>query len=58
MKEVEYEVINCKKCSLWKTRNKPLVGDGSVDAEILVIGESPGYNEDKVGKAFVGGAGN
>ena len=51
------EINNCRKCDLWKTRNKPLVGDGSVNAEILVIGESPGYYEDLQGKAFVGEAG-
>ena len=57
MEELSIEINNCKKCNLWKTRNNPLVGDGSVGAEILVIGESPGYNEDKVGRAFVGEAG-
>lgn len=57
MKKIEKEIKNCKKCELWKTRNKPLVGDGSVDADILVIGESPGYYEDLKNKAFVGEAG-
>jgi uracil-DNA glycosylase family 4 len=57
MEELSKEIHTCKKCSLWKTRNKPLVGDGSIDAEILVVGESPGYNEDKIGRAFVGEAG-
>jgi len=51
------EIGECKGCELWKTRNKPLVGDGSVNAEILFVGESPGYNEDIVGRAFVGEAG-
>jgi len=51
------EINNCKKCDLWRTRNKPLVGDGSINAEILVIGESPGYYEDLQGRAFVGEAG-
>ena len=37
------EINNCKKCDLWKTRNKPLVGDGSINAEIMIVGESPGY---------------
>lgn len=55
--ELSTEINNCKKCNLWKTRNEPLVGDGSVDAGILVVGESPGYNEDKIGRAFVGEAG-
>ena len=57
LKKIEQEVRNCKKCGLWRTRNKPLVGDGPVNAEILVVGESPGYYEDLEGKAFVGEAG-
>ena len=57
IKELSIDINNCKKCSLWKTRNKPLVGDGLVDADVLVVGESPGYNEDLQGKAFVGEAG-
>ena len=57
MEELSIDVDSCKKCELWKTRNKPLVGDGSVNANIAVIGESPGYNEDIQGRAFVGEAG-
>ena len=57
IEELSKEINDCKKCELWKTRNKPLVGDGSVDAKILVVGESPGYNEDIQGRAFVGEAG-
>jgi len=57
MQELNKEINSCKKCELWKTRNKPLVGDGPVNAKILVIGESPGYNEDLQGRAFVGEAG-
>ena len=57
MESLSIEINNCKKCDLWKTRNKPLVGDGSVKSKILVIGESPGYYEDLQGKAFVGEAG-
>ncbi len=57
MDELSIEINNCKKCDLHKTRNKPLVGDGPFDTEILIIGESPGYNEDLQGKAFVGEAG-
>ena len=57
IEELSREINSCKKCELWKTRNKPLIGDGSVDAKILMIGESPGYNEDIQGRAFVGDAG-
>ncbi len=57
MQELGERVENCKRCELWKTRNKPLVGDGDIDAKIVVVGESPGYNEDLQGKAFVGESG-
>ena len=57
MEELSVEINSCKKCELSKTRNRPLVGDGSVDTNILVVGESPGYNEDLQGKAFVGESG-
>jgi len=60
MKELQLlkeEILNCKKCSLWKTRNNPVLGEGSPDAHIMFIGEAPGFNEDKQGKPFVGQAG-
>ncbi len=57
MNSLAEEIKECKKCDLYKTRNKPLVGDGSGDVEILVIGESPGYYEDLQGRAFVGESG-
>ena len=50
-------VENCRKCSLWKTRKKPVVGEGSTDTDILFVGEAPGYNEDIQGRPFVGKAG-
>jgi len=57
LKKIEQEIINCKKCDLYKTRKKPVVGQGSFNAEILFIGEAPGFNEDEQGKPFVGAAG-
>jgi uracil-DNA glycosylase family 4 len=50
-------VENCKKCILHKTRNKPVLDKGSLDAKLMLIGEAPGYNEDKKGLPFVGKAG-
>jgi len=51
------EVLNCKKCNLYKTRTNPVIGAGSLNSEIMFIGEAPGFNEDKQGKPFVGQAG-
>ncbi|KPK32944.1 MAG: hypothetical protein AMS24_02620 [Chlamydiae bacterium SM23_39] len=57
MQKLMKEIQECKKCFLWKTRNIPLIGDGNIDANIMFIGEAPGYYEDLKGKAFVGNAG-
>ncbi len=57
MQGLSVEINNCKKCELWKTRTNPVIGEGSVDARIMFIGEAPGYNEDKTGHPFCGAAG-
>jgi len=51
------EVKDCQKCSLWKTRTQTVFGVGNENAEILLVGEAPGYYEDKQGEPFVGAAG-
>ena len=57
LKELEEEVKQCKKCDLWKTRTNAVFGAGNPDADLLFIGEAPGYNEDIQGEPFVGRAG-
>ncbi|HEC95861.1 MAG TPA: uracil-DNA glycosylase, partial [Euryarchaeota archaeon] len=44
------EIKNCKRCNLWKTRNNIVIGEGSLNADIMFIGEAPGYYEDKQGR--------
>ena len=51
------EVTDCTKCSLSSTRNKVVFGGGNPDAEIFVIAEGPGYEEDLQGIPFVGKSG-
>jgi uracil-DNA glycosylase family 4 len=57
IKKLMLSVENCRKCDLWKTRKKPVFGEGSIDTDVLFIGEAPGYNEDLQGRPFVGKAG-
>ncbi|OYT41863.1 uracil-DNA glycosylase [Candidatus Pacearchaeota archaeon ex4484_26] len=57
MKELEKKVRDCHACELWETRTHALLGEGSLDAEIMFIAEAPGYNEDLQGKHFIGKAG-
>jgi DNA polymerase len=47
----------CQACDLWKTGTQTVFGDGDEQAEILFIGEQPGDQEDRLGKPFVGPAG-
>ncbi len=51
-------ISTCEKCSLSQGRNKSVPGDGSLDADIMFIGEGPGFHEDRQGLPFVGPAGN
>lgn len=50
-------ICNCQKCPLGKTRNKFVFGVGDPNADLLVIGEAPGADEDAKGEPFVGRAG-
>lgn len=57
MDEIIKEILACRKCELWRNRRNPVPGEGNLDAEIMFIGEAPGYWEDVKGKPFVGAAG-
>jgi len=48
----------CRKCPLGKTRTNLVFGEGSPDADLMFIGEGPGYYEDQQGRPFVGRAGD
>ena len=50
-------IENCEKCNLSLTRNKFVFGSGDPDADLLLIGEAPGEEEDYKGEPFVGNAG-
>jgi uracil-DNA glycosylase family protein len=47
----------CKACPLWKTGTQTVFGEGAAKAEVMLVGEQPGDQEDKQGKPFVGPAG-
>jgi DNA polymerase len=51
------EIADCRKCPLGKTRTRFVFGTGNEDADIMFIGEAPGYDEDQQGIPFVGRAG-
>jgi DNA polymerase len=51
------EIRACQGCELAKYRTKVVPGEGAEDAELLLIGEAPGWHEDQQGRPFVGPAG-
>ncbi len=52
-----YEIIDCQKCELANNRTRLVFGGGNPDSKIMLIGEAPGFYEDREGKPFVGKAG-
>ena len=54
---LEGACLSCKKCRLWETRTSVVIGDGNRNADIMLIGEGPGQQEDLSGVPFVGPAG-
>lgn len=48
---------NCQGCALHKERRQTVFGYGNPDAQIMIVGEAPGENEDRQGLPFVGQAG-
>ena len=51
------EVSECTKCDLCQSRTQTVFSDGSPTADLVFVGEAPGYNEDQQGVPFVGRAG-
>lgn len=55
--EFNKQINTCQLCGLAETRNKFVFGDGNPNADLMLIGEAPGAEEDKSGIPFVGRAG-
>ena len=51
------KIAKCDDCRLCKQRKRAVPGEGREDAEIMFIGEAPGWHEDQQGRPFVGPAG-
>ena len=51
------QIAVCPKCALSKTRTRAVPGEGNPDADIVFIGEGPGFHEDQQARPFVGAAG-
>ena len=55
--KIAEEVSVCTKCALHQGRKKSVPGEGPANAEIMFIGEGPGFHENEQGRPFVGAAG-
>lgn len=55
--DLEDEAAGCQKCGLSENRTQVVFADGTAEADIFVIGEAPGAQEDEQGLPFVGKAG-
>ena len=57
LSELYKEIALCQQCEIAKYRTKVVPGEGAEDANIMFIGEAPGWHEDQQGRPFVGPAG-
>jgi DNA polymerase len=55
--EAQKEALGCTKCGLCHSRTQVVFGEGPLNAELFVVGEAPGFNEDKEGRPFQGASG-
>lgn len=56
LEQIQNEILACKICPLNKS-GKPVVGEGSSDADVVFIGEAPGKQEAMTGRPFIGRSG-
>lgn len=57
LETIAAEVRTCTRCRLAGTRTNAVPGEGSPDTEVVLVGEGPGFHEDRTGRPFVGRAG-
>ena len=52
LEEIKNKCLSCQKCSLAKTRTNIVFSDGIPNPKLMLIGEAPGFYEDKQGKPY------
>jgi DNA polymerase len=57
LEDLHNDIRNCTLCPLHKTRTNAVPGEGSVTADVMLVGEAPGVKEDESGRPFVGRSG-
>ena len=57
LESLHAQVLACQDCALHEGRTHAVPGEGSHSADLMFVGEGPGYHEDRQGRPFVGAAG-
>lgn len=57
LQALQQECLACRRCGLCETRHSVVFGQGAAYAEVMLVGEGPGANEDEQGLPFVGKSG-
>lgn len=57
LSQLAKKINNCRRCDLWKNTTHAVPGEGDPDTKVVFVGEGPGFNEDRLGRPFVGQAG-
>ena len=57
LQALQQECLACRRCGLSETRHSVVFGQGAAHAEVMLVGEGPGANEDEQGLPFVGKSG-
>jgi len=57
LEDLNFQIYGCKKCRLWQGAKHGVPGEGQLEAEVMIIGQNPGADEDETGRPFVGRAG-
>ena len=57
LQALQLECLACRRCGLCETRHSGVFGQGAAHAEVMLVGEGPGANEDEQGLPFVGKSG-
>ncbi|MCB2148501.1 MAG: uracil-DNA glycosylase [Deltaproteobacteria bacterium] len=55
--DIRTDLGDCRRCGLCESRTHIVFGEGSPNAQVMFVGEGPGFDEDKCGQPFVGAAG-
>jgi uracil-DNA glycosylase family 4 len=57
LSEIASQVVACEECRLHLSRKHAVPGEGPANADLMFIGEGPGFHENEQGRPFVGAAG-